>query len=339
LTPDNLAGPYVVAGVTQVRPGLETRLRATYGGVTYPVYRGYADDILGAWTPGADYATVSLPCVDAMANLAAFDGLEQPPTGAGELSGARIHRILSNAGHTGDRAIDPGRITVQATTLASNAATELKLVTDSEGGAFYVDEAGAVVFVDRFSLLEDSRSINVQATFGDGSGAGAEIPVTAMETAYGRDQVVNIAALAREGGVEQTATDETSRALYKDRRYSRDDLVCETDAQVLELAQWHVARFKDPEYRVTSVTIKPRTNPRLMFPIALGLRVRDLVAVIRRRPNGLTITQYCFVSGIAHTISEDDWATTFELTSATTYRQFTASLWDTGVWDGARWVF
>ena len=336
LTPDNLSGPYAVAGVSQVRPGLPARLRATYRGVTYPLYRGYADDIVGDWAPGSTYATASLPCVDEMSNLAAFDGVEQSPVGAGELSGARVHRILNNAGHTGDRIIDPGRTTVQATTLASNAASELKLVNDSEGGAFYIDESGATVFADRFGLLEDTRSITVQATFGDGS--GLEIPCTAMQTAYGRDQVVGVAALARVGGTEQVAVDETSRALYPGRRYSRDDLVCETDPQVLELSQWYVARFKDPEYRVTSVTIKPRTNPAVMFPLALGLKVRDLVVVVRRRPS-LTITQYCFISGIQHTVTQDDWQTTFELTSATTYRQFAMSLWDTGTWDGVRWAF
>jgi len=127
--------------------------------------------------------------------------------------------------------------------------------------------------------------------------------------------------------------DATSRALYGDKRDTRTDLICESDAQTMSLASWKVARFKAPERRIKSLTIKPRRNPVLLFPIVLGLKVRDLVRVKRRPPGGHTITQDCFIAGIAHTITPDTWETVFTLSSATPYTLFSGSLWDTAVWD------
>lgn len=338
-SPSNLSGPYVTAGVTQVRPGRPFRWRATYAGVTYDLYTGYA----GAWEEDfaeahAD-AQVTVPCEDELARLSAFDGLELTPQGAGETSGRRIHRVLDSAGHTGVRNIETGQVTMQATTLASNAATELKLVADSEGGAFWIEADGSAVFQQRYALMENARSNTIQATFGDGS--GSELPCAGIAVAYNGDLIRNIASFARTGSTAQTASDATSRALYGDRRESRTDLVCETDALALELATFFVERFKAPELRVTQITIKPRNDPERLFPVALGLRVRDLVRVVVRPNAAETITRDCHVAGIHHRVSKDDdnWVTTIDLWSATVYQNFSTSKYDLGVYDTAAYFF
>src|SRR3546814_5084127 len=41
--PTNLAGPYVAGGVTQVEPLRAVRIRATYNGHTWPLWRGFTD--------------------------------------------------------------------------------------------------------------------------------------------------------------------------------------------------------------------------------------------------------------------------------------------------------
>jgi hypothetical protein len=136
-SPSNLSAssPYVTGGISQIRPLRPMRWSATYQGVTYYGYTGYSTAWEETFLPGMVDAYVTVPCEDEMAMVNNFDGLEQSPVGAGELSGARIHRILDNARNTAPRSIETGRVTVQATTLAQNAATEIKLVADSEGGA------------------------------------------------------------------------------------------------------------------------------------------------------------------------------------------------------------
>jgi hypothetical protein len=360
-SPANMSGPYVVGdaegllddngdpilddngdpildessgGITEIRPWRPVRLRATHNAVTYDVFRGY----VLAWVegyvdgPGGGDAICTIRCVDELARLSLFDGLEQTEQGAGEVSGLRVHRILDNAGHSGERNVDIGRVTMQATTLAQNAVADLKLVADSEGGALFIDADGTVVFEHQYALLENTRSNTVQATFGDDAG---ELDYHDIQVAYDGDLLTNIASFARVGGTAQTSADNTSRALYGDSRFARSDLVCESDAQVLGLAEFYVQRYKDPEFRVTQISVKPRKDPDGLWPQVLGRQVRDLVRVSRRPAGGHTITRDCFIAGISHRFTGDDWSTTFDLWSATPYTEFTTSLWDTATFDSA----
>jgi hypothetical protein len=342
-SPDNLSGPYVTAGVTQVRPWRPVRIRATYSGTTYYLYTGYALDWVESWAgparTGKGDAICTVPCTDELGHLAGFDGLAQTPAGAGETSGARIHRVLNNAGHTGTRSIDVGRTTVQDTTLAANTVTELKLVADSEGGALWIDADGTVVFEDQYSLLEDTDSNAVQATFGDGG--GSELPYANARPGYAADLVKNIASYARVGGTAQTAADATSRALYGDLRDTRTDLVCETDAQCLALATFFIEQRKQPEKRIEQIVVKPRRLPASLFPQVLARKPRDLIRVVRRPPGGHTMTRDCHIAGIHHSIdkSKGDWTTTYDLWSATVFQQYGSSRFDVAQWDTAAWFF
>lgn len=236
--PSNLSGPYVTGGVTGIRPWRPVRVRAAYNGVTYNIYSGYALAWQESYVKGAAVAQVDVAGVDELGRLAGFDGLEQPSVGGGETSGKRIHRILNNAGHAGERSIDEGRITVLPTTLSSNAVSEMQLTAESEGGAVFIDASGAVVFQHQYALIENTRSNTIQATFGDSAG---ELPYFDIDTAYDGDLLANIAVFGRTGGATQTASDNTSRALYGDRRYVQTNLVCETDSQVLGRAELHLA--------------------------------------------------------------------------------------------------
>lgn len=335
--PTNLSGPYVTAGVTQVRPWRPLRWSATYAGISYPVYSGYALAWEKTFVAGHADAYTTVSCEDELSRLAGVDGLAVTPVGAGESAGARIHRILDGAGHTGPRDVDVGVNTMQATDLSANTVAALNLTADSEGGAVYVDASGALVFDGQLALLDNTRSSTVQATFGDGT--GSEIPCADVTPAYNGDLTCNIAAFARVGGAAQVVADNTSRALYGDRRCTRTDLVCQTDAQALSLASWWLARFKDPELRITRIRVLPRSNPARMFPVVLGLRVRDLIRVVVRPLGGGTITQDCHVAGITHTVTGDDWVTELDLVSAALTQTFASSKWDLATWDASAWFF
>lgn len=339
-SPSNLAGLYAVGGITQIRPWRPVRVRCTWAGITYAVYYGYGLTWSDGWlgpSPGAGYATMTVACDDEFASLGRIDGLEQPAAGGGETSGKRIHRVLDAAGHTGLRNVDDGRMTMQPTTLASSVLSELKLTADSEGGAIYVGRDGAVVFEDVYSLIERTRSNTIQATFGDGG--GAELAYNDIGAEFNGDLLSNIAAFSRVGGAVQQSADDTSRALYLDKRTSRTDLVCETDTQVKTLADLWLQRFKDPEYRITQVRVLPRYAPTTLFPAVLGREVRDLVRVVKRPPGGYTITQDVFVSGIDFEITDDNFVAVLTLSSGRPYTAFTTSRFDTGKWDSATWFY
>jgi hypothetical protein len=338
-SPSNLTGPYVTAGVTMIRPWRPVRIRCTFAGVTYDVFTGYVIDWQESWyqqSPNAGGAIQTVGCVDELGSLARFDGIAQASVGAGESTGQRVIRILNNAGHIGMRDVDNGTKTMQATVLDKNAAEDLKLTADSEGGAVYINRAGTVVFDSMYALIENTRSNTIQATFDDTT---AGLAYNDIASDYNGELVNNIVSFQRVGGAVMTSSDSTSRALYGDKRHARTDLMSETDTQVQGIADLWLQRFRNPELRLTRIKLKPRFAPTRMFPVVLGREVRDLIRVSKRPPGGITITQDVFITGIAHTCEGDDWVTTFQLWSGLPYTTFTSSRFGTGLWGTATWFY
>lgn len=336
-SPDNTSSPYVVGGVTGIRPWRPMRYRATWAGVTYDLYQGYSLDWLETWVPGHFDSTVAVPCTDELGRLAGYDGIADSPVGAGDTYGARVHRVLDHAGHAGPRNVAVGRNTMQATTFASNAATELALTADSEGGSFWIDANGTIEADDQYALIEQTRSNTIQARFDDGT--GGDLPCNDIKPALNGDLISNIASFQRVGGSVQTAVDQTSRALYQDKRKTRTDLICETDTQALSLATLWVVRYAQPEQRFSQIVVKPQANPARLWPQVLGRRIRDLVRVTAYPIGGGTVVQDCHIVGIHHTTDGAEWTTTFDLWSASVYQTYATSRWDVGRWDSAAWFF
>jgi hypothetical protein len=139
------------------------------------------------------------------------------------------------------------------------------------------------------------------------------------------------------GGTVQTKTNETSRALYEDARESRTDLICETDVQAANLADFYVQRFGQPEQRISQIEITPWSSPARLWPQVLGREVRDLIRVNRRPPGGYQIIGDAHISGIAHEITDENWITKFSLWSASVYQG--VGRFDIGLWDSAKWFF
>jgi hypothetical protein len=183
--PDNLTGPYVAAGVSQVRPMTPVRARAAYQGVVYPLFNGFADSWITPDTNfGPRYSETTVSATDAFKVLggyqlgaAAQNNSVLIPVGSGEDTGARMSRLLNLAGwDTNARSIDTGNTDLQGTSLTGPAALdEMRLAADTELGELYVNGSGQVVFRRRRGVLEDARSTNPQATFGDSPGAGATL--------------------------------------------------------------------------------------------------------------------------------------------------------------------
>jgi hypothetical protein len=339
-SPDNLAGPYVAAGVTGIRPGRPVRITLTYLGVTYPVIRGFArswDETPNLVEPRLGDAIMNVTGNDPWSSLAKINGTAVGAVGSGETFGFRINRILNAAGDISPRDLDAGSITLQATTLSDAPITEIGVVSASEGGAVWVEADGTITGRRRYSLVEDYRSVTVQATFGDSPGevmwSEGGLSVAPLDD----EMTINTATYTRVGGTPQRSADVVSQALYgicEDTASNTDNLVCENDADVATLAQWAVMLGKTPEGRVTSLTFRPRCDPTTLFPLMLDRKIRDLVQVNIRPPSATshTMSRNCFISGISHTVDRGDWVITFELSPATTYKSFAGSRFDFGLW-------
>src|SRR5262249_50235111 len=249
--PANLAGPYVAAGVTQVTPMRAVRVTATYAGVTYNIWRGFADEWRISYADPS-WAQVVLTATDAFKVIANFDRTAGAPVGGGEDTGTRINRILDSISWSAtDRNVDAGgasgSMTLQATTLADNSLAEMRLSAESDLGELYIDEAGRVFFRSRAHIFTNFRSVSAQATFGDGG--GAELPYESVEVAYDDASFINRALIARVGGTQQQVDDTASQAVYLIRTVRRTDLLMQTDQDAASWAGYVVRLAGQPELR------------------------------------------------------------------------------------------
>lgn len=339
-SPDNPTSPYTVAGASGLLPWRPARVTATYAGTSYQLLRMQTGD--WAESEPDDAPTASVPLRDEWARLG-VKAIGLPSAGAGDTMGARMHRALDAVGHHGLRDIQAGNTTLQATTLPGECTRELELAADSEGGTVFYDPAtGAVCGRDRYDLVTAPRSITPQAVFG--TGGGSEISYTKAPRSTTTDRIVNSVSFQRVGGTVQDVEDPDSIARHVLKPDSRTDLMCQTDAQVLAMAQWIIATRATYQRGIESLTIWPQKDPTVMWPVALGLRLRDLVQVLERRSWG-TITRLCHISGIKHSVAPKRWATTFQLTPAAILYALSSSRWDFGTWGAsaadmtaARWL-
>ncbi len=315
--PTNLAGPYVAAGATQVKAGRAIRLRATWAGVAYDLFRGFVDEPRLNYR-NRNYATATFSATDGTAAVANYDQNGGATVGTGEDTGARINRILDNMGWPAEeRNIAVGRTTVQGTDLSANAWAEIVLTSDTELGEVYFDVDGKLTFRNRDALATDPRSNTSQATFGDAND-GVELPFVDVELLADLTQTRNIVRAGRVGGTQQIAQDATSIAEYRRRTWQRSDLLHQTDTEVADYAAYVLSLLKDNELRIGSIVLNPRADPDRLFPQVLGRKLGDRVTVKFTPPGGgARISRDVFVRGISHTVGLDTWQTTFVFQDAT----------------------
>jgi hypothetical protein len=359
-SPENLAGPYVSGGVTLVRPMVPARIRATWAGITYPLWQGFADAWqVGGENRGGQYEEMTFTGTDAFKVLSGITLPTEGATGASEDTGARINRILDAAGWYFDivkRNIATGDTLLQATTMGNTALALMQLAADTELGELYVDETGAVFFRNRLGILTDTRSNTSQAQFGDVPfpdgytaaysatyGGATGLPYVAVGRADDDTQLCNDAQITRDGGIMQEASDAASEAAFIfPRTYTADGLLMRTDAEALTYAQFIVYASKGGETRFDTLTINPQRAPGSLWPQVLGRKIGDRITISRQPPGMASpITRDCFIRGIAHDFdfTAHTWLTTWTLQDASRYSFLTLDNAVTGKLDSNALAF
>lgn len=323
--PTNLDGPYVAAGVTQVEPMRPLLASAMWDGVDYPLIQAFIDTWALDWS-GPNWSEASAPFTDGLQILEEDKRQAVAAVGAGELSGARVARILDSVGWPEDkRAIDAGSVTLQATTLEGPALGELQAVAEAELGALYVRGDGVLTFRERTAVMTDPRATTSQATFGDGGGDELPYKDGGLSLAYDTETLINRILAQREGGAEVFLEDLASQEKYRVHApVSSTDLLLEDDAAVEQWAGFLLQVSSKPELRFTSMEVWPRADPDRLWPQVLGRDIGDRITVIRRPPGGGDpIIRDVFIRGIQHVITVDNWVTTWTFQSASAFTFFT----------------
>jgi hypothetical protein len=283
----------------QLIPGKEIRISCN----GFPVIYGFVDDLDIAYEPG-NRSVVSFQAADALSDLTINNLPEVFPDV--ELSGARVTRILDLpevAWPADKRSIDTGNSFMSDTDISegTQAVAYLQLIATSEAGEVFVSKDGKFVFKARNSppgvidiVFSDEASIPGYTT----------IPFAELEVVYGSEQLYNRIILSNDFPLfpeEATAEDAESQLVYGPRSYTVNGLLNNDPEDLQFLAEFLLARFKEPQYRFQSLSVVLDVLSETQQNEVLDLEIGNVVQV-KFTPSGIppAIEQYCRVIGISH---------------------------------------
>jgi len=297
--PENAASPFFGQIIPKRTIKIETGGSAVFYGVVDDWNLSY--DLSGLSTTDAD-------CVDGFTLLA--QRALSAHTATSELSGARINAILDRSEVNWPaslRDIDTGSQTLQADVVAdgTNVLEYLQLVTDTEPGSIFIGADGFFVFKDR-SVAPVSAG---QVTFSDD---GTGVKFSDVQVVYGSELLYNYVQVERNNGGTAIVSDTDSINSYGQQALILDNLLMNSDADALELANYLLSQYSEPEYRFETLTVKLEALSSGDQADVLGLEIGD-VARIKFTPNnvGSQIDKFASIIRIDHNIQPASHQITF----------------------------
>ena len=297
--PENTASPFFGQIIPKRTIKVETGGSAVFYGVVDDWNLNY--DLSGLSLAGAD-------CVDGFTLLA--QRALSASTETSEKTGARINAILDRSEVNWPaslRDIDTGATTLQADVIqdGTNALEYLQLVTDSEPGSIFMGSDGFIVFKDR-SVAPVSAG---QVTFSD-DGTGVEF--SEVQVVYGSELLYNYVQIERNNGGTAIAFDSDSINSYGQQALIQSGLLMNTDSDALELANYLLSQYSEPEYRFETLTVQLESLTPSDQSDVLGLEIGD-VARIKFTPNnvGSQIDKFASIIRIDHDIQPASHRITF----------------------------
>lgn len=221
---------------------------------------------------------------------------------AGDTADVRIGRILDYSGvDPADRNLGPGTSTLQAaTTLGGNAAGYCQLVEASEGGLLWVNGPGQVSFLGRRAMWLPPYTTS-QATFTDANGSLLPYVAGGLQGQLDDQDIYNDIPVSRTNGISYRADDTASIAAYGVRTApGLTGLLNAGDQDVVDTANFVLAQFKQPVFRVTRMEVQPLSSPSGLWPQILARDLPDRVTVARHPVGGGTYQADSLVEAVQH---------------------------------------
>jgi hypothetical protein len=272
-----------------------------------PVFLGSIDDFDIVYAP-SNRSQVRIDVSDAFSTLTQSGLDEFTPTT--QLSGARINAVLDRpevAWPAEDREIDTGNSTMLGALVdeGTSVLDYLQLVSNSEFGNLFIGKDGKVVFRERNSVPNTPNLV-----FSDEVVAGVYtgIQFASVNNVFGSENLYNriLISNAASPALEATSADAESQVIYGPRSYSQSSLLVANQDELQFLADFLLARFKEPQYRFESLTVVMDTLTTPNQDAVLDLEIGDIV-LVRFEPSDIppAIEQYVRIIGISH-----DWTST-----------------------------
>jgi hypothetical protein len=271
------------------------------------VFIGAIDDFDIVYAP-SNRSQVRIDVSDAFSTLT-NSGLEEF-TPSAQLSGARVNAVLDRPEvdwPADEREIDTGNSTMLGVLVAEGTSVleYLQLVSNSEFGDLFIGKDGKVVFRERNAVPNTPNLVFTDEVV---AGVYQGIQFASVNNVYGSENLYNriLISNADSPALEASAADTDSQTVYGPRSYSQSSLLVASQSELQFLADYLLARFKEPQYRFEAVTVVMDTLSTVNQDAVLDLEIGDIVQV-RFEPSDIppAIEQYVRIIGISH-----DWTST-----------------------------
>jgi hypothetical protein len=272
----------------------------------FQVFNGFVDDWNFNYEPGG-IATASLDASDGFSLLARQNNALG--TAVAESSGERVERVLDQstvAWPADARDIATGQTTLEAGVLEGNALDYLQTVAASESSLLFVTNEGNLRFLERLV-----QPVTDAVSFSD---SGAGIRYQGIAISYGTEELTNRAVITSSAGTG-ISEDAGSQTTYGITEQNVTTLLS-TEAQLEGLADYLVFRYKEPEFRIESVTVNVKAMSDTELNDVLGLELGDQADVIfQPTGQGTTIALRNRIIGISHDVTVSEHFITFNFES------------------------
>ena len=303
--PNNPASPYY----GDLIPLRKIQIYADYNGTRYYLFTGFITNYITNFSLGTDeVGRVTFQCVDAFRLFQGAAISSVPGTPAGQLSGARVNAILDEVAYpSGLRDVDAGSTTLQADPGTSRTALDaLRTVEDSELGGFFVDAEGRATFQSRTAITQSLGS--VAYNFADN---GIGIAFQAATVNYDADILLNDVTVTRSGGTPQNVFNQGSIDTYFIHSGIRENVLMQTDAVALDMANMILTTRSDVELRIDSIQLNLEDGQDVSRCAAgLNVELLDAVTVTKVMPGNTSVTQTLLVQGLNHDFTNKTMTTT-----------------------------
>jgi len=354
---DNRDGEYRYADPHpfNFRPGRLIRITAIYNSVSYPMAYGTIDSIGDAYDIDGKQIT-AITAYD-VTTLAANQTVPYLTGDMGYINnysfssgGKRITALLDVFGYP-LRSIDLGGWNQQDVDSSGRSIRdEIGISSDSEGGNFYAERDGRIMYRDRTWASRDSHlttvTANLTARTHDGWAPVDTIPTdpnaptvcpNALITEWNQSRIINEVSLANAGGNARVFSNTDSKIQYGVKAYQRHDFVNRYSSDLATRANDYLDGYGDAVLRLNSVSFNASEASAWIWTLTVFLNW--LIRVTYHHPYeswGWTIVTH--TQSVEHRITPKSWVVSMALDQPVAYiDEGIASGWDIAIWDQDLW--
>ena len=294
--PQNAASPYY-GFLTPLR---KLRVSAAVGGINYFLFSGYTTEYKYTYPQNQETGYVDIICTDAFRLMQQATVTTVAGAIAGQDTGTRIGKILDQVSWPASmRTINTGGTSTLCQVDPGTSRTSLNALKNaefSEQGAFFINQEGTAVFLNRTNVIKKYGVAPIE--FNQTTG----IPYTNLVFAFDDKLIINSAGMTIVGGTEQVAENAASIAKYFSHQLNESNLVAQTNTDALNIARIYVATRAETTIRIDAMTVDLLDSD---VPTAtmLALDYFSNLKITNVQPDGSTIVKTLQAQGLEWNIT------------------------------------